>query len=122
MNAMKKLTIVGLLAATLVIFGQETPTAEEPAPVIATNKIATLPSVMATLKWQLATNWVDSGILVSNANTPGDQRMIENGMISSNLVAWILWKGKTNGVVIESIGVSQIQRTYKLQQTKVYQP
>lgn len=130
----KLLLIIGFYAVLITNYSQvqlekeiaknaPNPLAEDPA----TNKIYYLVSpsitnVVATLKWRLATNWVDSGVLVSTTSAPNDQRVIENGIILSNLVATIMWKGRTNEVVIEAVGVSQVQRTFKWQQTKVYQP
>ena len=140
---MKKLILSVLAAATLCAVWAAEPEALAPTAqaeqlisnkgdaVISTNTPALSTStygqspIVATLRWQLATNWQDSGVGIASttqAITPQNFRHIENGVISSNLIASLIWKGKTNEIILESTNLHVIQRTYQINPVKVYDP
>jgi hypothetical protein len=112
MNTKPKLAIATALAvACSALFGggQDTPK-----------------TILARLEWTVTTNWAAAYQTRTLMGWTGDKdpnvtTYHENGTIQSNLVAYVEWKGKVSSVVIETIYVGTVNRSYTLSEpTRVY--
>lgn len=76
--------------------------------------------VLATLRWEVVTNWVTLPFTFKNAIyiIGGEDQSITNyneiGTISSNLVADIVWKGQVVSSTLESVHVGTTNRSYTI--------
>lgn len=108
---MQRIGIAGLLFAGVSLFGggQDAP--------------KTIP---ARLEWTVTTNWSAAYQTRTLMGWTGDKdpnvtTYHETGTIQSNLVAYVEWKGKVSGVVIETLYVGTTNRSYTLSEpTRVY--
>lgn len=81
-------------------------------------------TIPAKLHWECETNWVGAGgfttLLFTYTSSGEDHVYSENGTISSNLVAEIVWKGATARLVIERQFIGMTNRSYTLKTSRVY--
>ena len=100
------------------------PSIWQPLPVWAGHAIGTNVATM-TLKWIVETNWVQESqadrtvMLPESANTT---TFHESGTIRSNLYAFVEWKGDVKGVMIESVEITRLSRSFTVQPTRLYSP
>jgi len=84
-------------------------------------------SLRAPLAWTIVTNWADANYSMTTAmawtgpNNPNVTTHFEHGTVSSNLIATIVWKGRTNTVVLESLPFTRLTRSYTTRLQRVYQ-
>jgi hypothetical protein len=108
---MQRIGIAGLLFAGVTLFGggQDTP--------------KTIP---ARLEWTVSTNWVATHQIRTLMDWTGDKdpnvtTYHETGLIQSNLVAHVEWKGRVSRVVVETICVGITNRSYTMSESvRVY--
>ncbi len=83
--------------------------------------------IPARLEWTVTTNWTpayQSRTLMfwTGDKDPNVTTYHETGMIQSNLVAYVEWKGKVFGVVVETVHVGTTNRSYTMSESvRVYQ-
>lgn len=82
-------------------------------------------TIPARLEWAVTTNWSAAyqtrTLMGWTGKDPNVTTYHETGTIQSNLVAYVEWKGKVSGVVIETIYVGITNRSYTLSEpTRVY--
>lgn len=78
--------------------------------------------IISKLHWECSTNWSPGGesstlMWPPSANTITHH---ESGSVVSNLIAVVEWKGKYHGVVVETIPLQTLSRSYTMEERKVY--
>lgn len=82
--------------------------------------------IAAHLVWTVSTNWSQVGqsrtLMAWDVDKPDPNitTFHEQGIISSNLVAFIAWKEQTFGVTVESIPFGWTNRSYTLRTVRDY--
>ncbi len=77
--------------------------------------------IPATLRWSIVTNWSDSPWQTrtlmgwTGDKDPNITTYHEEGIIRSNLIAFVEWKGVTSSVVVETVFIGTTQRSYTIQ-------
>ena len=84
------------------------------------------PVIMATLQWNVTTNWHQTHTTRTLMAWTGDQdpnitTIHEAGIIQSNLIACIEWKGKISAVTLETVHVGTLHRSYVEKKVRVYE-
>lgn len=83
-------------------------------------------TIPAKLEWTVTTNWAAAYQTRTLMGWTGDKdpnvtTYHETGTIRSNLVAYVEWKGKVSGVVVETIYVGTTNRSYTMSESvRVY--
>lgn len=87
-----------------------------------------LAAVVGRLKTITVTNWVDSPITsvtqmaYTGIQDPNIVTRYEQGIVTEQLVAVFDWKGEQKTVVLETKPVTVLQRSYTIEQRRVYKP
>lgn len=83
-------------------------------------------TIPVTFGWMVTTNWSPAGVTTTllgwngEGKDPNITTYRETGNVQSNLVATVEWKGKAFDVVVESVFVRSIHRSYVISNERVY--
>ncbi len=82
--------------------------------------------VIAELHWEVTTNWAEGVISSTMLYAPPGQpdpntyTHHESGEVNSNLVATVMWKNESHTMILETVNIGIVSRSYVLQTTRVY--
>ena len=86
-------------------------------------------TIPAKLEWTVSTNWnlyvppytMRTLLGWYGGEDPNTSTTTETGIVQSNLVATVLWKDRPYSVIVDSVFVKTLSRSFTLKTERVYQ-